>query len=780
MNAATKPKMGETNASYCKFGFERLLKLLTALENQIDGVIKGDDIEYVHKMRVASRRIRAALPIFRLCFPRKKFKKWLREVKNITCLLGEARDLDVQIAFIEQYMSKLEFSTDKSGLDLMLESHKDRRDRVQPSLVRGLEELTESCVLEDMREFCEQKVEALSDSSSGVLLLKEKAHWYISCRLDDFLAMEDCVYLENELLKHHEMRIRAKKLRYTMESFAPLYEDKLTQEIETMKAFQDSLGEMHDCDVWIAYIPEFIHDGIKPKSNSRAKKNTDPQEVKQALLKFLADIKEQRQSHYLQFVRLWEENKQKDFFDKLRKITDAGLSATEETTKQVLINPQAKIAVLSDIHANLQALERVFEDAEKRGVDVFLNAGDAVGFGASPNEVVGLLHERNVLGVVGNYDLEVVEGKAKAKGEKQLALDFTRKEMSKSCANYLFALPHEVRLEVDGTTLLVTHGSPESIDEHIYHNTPAKRLKTIAASANADVVVVGHSHEQFRRTANGVCVVNPGSVGRPGDGNSQAAYALLRFRPFKVELVRLDYDVAAAADALRRKGLPESFAQMLLRGVSLDAIAEEDQAKQNEMEQNCKETVKASEEVSKSYWQETDHFTQVTTLALAFFDQLRSLHGLGKRERCWLECAAVLHDIGLSQGSGGHNKKSAHLILNETQLPFTSKERRIIASIARYHRRALPKKSHWNLAALSRQTIQKVKVLSSFLRVADALDYTHQSIVESINVKVGTKQILVQCVSQVDAVLEEESFNKKKDLFEKTFAKKLVLVWTKR
>jgi CHAD domain-containing protein len=178
--------------------------------------------------------------------------------------------------------------------------------------------------------------------------------------------MEDCVYLENELLKHHEMRIRAKKLRYTMESFAPLYEDNLTQEIETMKAFQDVLGEMHDCDVWIDYIPKFIEEE-KSKSASSAKKKTVQTKQEQALLKFLADIKEQRKHHYRQFVTLWEENKQNGFFDKLRKTIDAGLTATEETTKQALINPQVKIAVLADIHANLQALEQVFKDAEKRG-----------------------------------------------------------------------------------------------------------------------------------------------------------------------------------------------------------------------------------------------------------------------------------------------------------------------------------------------------------------------------------------------------------------------------
>ena len=174
-------------------------------------------------------------------------------------------------------------------------------------------------------------------------------------------------------------------------------------------------------------------------------------------------------------------------------------------------------------------MEKVIEDAEERGVDVFLNAGDSIGFGPCPNEVVELLCEKNVLSIVGNYDLEVIEGKAKAKGEKNLALKFARKELAKSCECYLYSLPRELRLEVAGKKLLVTHGSPESIEEHIYHDTPVERLKTLADAAKADVIIVGHSHEQFRREANGACFVNPGSVGRPGDGNPQAAYAILSF-----------------------------------------------------------------------------------------------------------------------------------------------------------------------------------------------------------------------------------------------------------
>jgi putative phosphoesterase len=388
-----------------------------------------------------------------------------------------------------------------------------------------------------------------------------------------------------------------------------------------------------------------------------------------------------------------------------------------------------------------------------------------------------MLCEKNVLSIAGNYDLEVIEGRAKAKGEKKIALEFTRKELAKSCESHLHSLPIELRLEAAGKKLFVTHGSPQSIEEHIYHDTPVEQLKALADAAKAEVIIVGHSHDQFWRQANGFSFVNPGSVGRPGDGNPQTAYAILSFNPFNVELIRLDYDVKAAVKALRKKGLPESFAQMLLRGVSLDIIMGEDETKKDDMVQNCKEIADVTQEIAKTYWQDTEHFTQVTRLALDFFDGLINVHQMGEGERCWLECAAILHDIGLSKNRKGHHKESAKLILNDTRLPFTSQERRVVASIARYHRKGLPKPKHYNLATLDRETVHKIKILASLLRVADGLDYTHQSIIKSINIKVDTKRIIAECVSETESMLEEQAFNKKKDLFEKVFTRKMVLVW---
>ena len=308
------------------------------------------------------------------------------------------------------------------------------------------------------------------------------------------------------------------------------------------------------------------------------KKKADTTEAENALLNFLNYIKEKRKEHYTKFVRLWDENEKKGFFVQLRNRINAKFSFNnEDKIKLVLSNPDIKIAVLSDIHANLAALETVIKDAEERGVDVYLNAGDSIGFGPCPNETVELLCEKNVLSILGNFDVEVIEGKIKNIGEKNLALKFARKELAKSCELYLCSLPRELRFEVAGKKLFMTHGSPDSIEEHIYHDTPVERLKILADEAKSDLVIVGHSHEQFWKRVNGASFVNPGSVGRASDGNPQAAYAVLSFNPFKVELVRLDYNVKGTLDAIRKKGLPESFAQMLLRGVSLDTIIKEDQ-----------------------------------------------------------------------------------------------------------------------------------------------------------------------------------------------------------
>jgi len=115
MNTQSTFKTPKTAESYCIFGAETLLKLLAGTDDLIEGVLENKDIEFVHKTRVASRRLRAALPLFRCCYTKKEYRNWLKEISKITRLLSTARDLDVQIALLEQYTKKLTSEIEKAA-----------------------------------------------------------------------------------------------------------------------------------------------------------------------------------------------------------------------------------------------------------------------------------------------------------------------------------------------------------------------------------------------------------------------------------------------------------------------------------------------------------------------------------------------------------------------------------------------------------------------------------------------------------------------------------------
>ena len=121
----------------CIFGVQRLLPLLEAFSKEIDGVKKAQDIEHIHRMRVASRRLRAALPLFASCFPEKKYQLWMGEIQRITRALGEARDTDVQIAFLTKLVKKRQarMHADDPGIALSIRLTGD----VETILLSGLQ-----------------------------------------------------------------------------------------------------------------------------------------------------------------------------------------------------------------------------------------------------------------------------------------------------------------------------------------------------------------------------------------------------------------------------------------------------------------------------------------------------------------------------------------------------------------------------------------------------------------------------------------------------------------
>jgi exopolyphosphatase/guanosine-5'-triphosphate,3'-diphosphate pyrophosphatase len=172
---------------------------------------------------------------------------------------------------------------------------------------------------------------------------------------------------------------------------------------------------------------------------------------------------------------------------------------------------------------------------------------------------------------------------------------------------------------------------------------------------------------------------------------------------------------------------------------------------------------------------EREHTHQVEKLALQLFDQLVELHHLGNQERFMLRCGALLHDIGWIEGKQGHHKTALRIIMENTALPFDFRDKSIIALLARYHRKALPKEQHTYFRDLNAKNRDIVRILSGILRVADGLDRTHRTLVGDISCRAGRKQISLTCRSVESLESEFAAARDKAELFEQVFARKLVM-----
>jgi putative phosphoesterase len=235
-----------------------------------------------------------------------------------------------------------------------------------------------------------------------------------------------------------------------------------------------------------------------------------------------------------------------------------------------------KIAVLSDIHANIHALEAVWDDLKNENPDVIYCLGDLVGYGAFPNEVISFIRNHEVPTVLGNYD-EGVGFDLKDCGciyrdpflshLGDLSLRWSREVTHPENKRFLRSLPIQIRLEDQRPHLLFVHGSPRKVNEYLYEDRPEATFERIAKLAGCDVLLFGHTHLPYQKRVANTLFVNIGSVGKPKDGDPRAGYVLLSLkrRP-KVKYRRVAYDVEAASRSIRQSELPNYFADVLETG----------------------------------------------------------------------------------------------------------------------------------------------------------------------------------------------------------------------
>lgn len=255
-----------------------------------------------------------------------------------------------------------------------------------------------------------------------------------------------------------------------------------------------------------------------------------------------------------------------------------------------------KIALFSDIHANLPALEAFFKDVETREIDAIYCLGDLVGYNIWPNEVTEEIRKRKIPTIAGNYDFGIGRDSDdcgcayktdEEKANGAISISLTNELISGDNRKYLRSLPAHIRLEFqlneDKLNILLVHGSPRKINEYLFEDRAEKSLLRIMEDAEADIMCFGHTHKPYHRILNSGDegkahyrhAINLGSVGKPKDSDNRGCYVILEIHEnastlekdsIELQFVRFDYDIERAAKAVEDSRLPNVYAENLRRG----------------------------------------------------------------------------------------------------------------------------------------------------------------------------------------------------------------------
>ena len=307
-----------------------LRKQARRLIEQLKGVPEANDLEYVHQARVASRRLRAGFQVFSDCFGRNRLKRWRKHVRRLTQGLGPARDRDVQIEFVQGVLAQLDEKAHRPGVARLLLRLEQSREAIQPLAVKAADRFQTSGTAEKMLAAAEKMRSRRKKRGVGLQspYVFAQAREHVCQRLNELVEYEDCLADPADYEQHHAMRIAAKRLRYTLEIFQPVYEGRLDEFVAAIKRLQTLLGDIHDCDVWVEHLDTFLQE-----ERQRTVVYFGHDRPFARLKAGLEHLQQERRAHrrqlFVQLAQCWTELDQKGVWEELIQTLNSPLQPPE-------------------------------------------------------------------------------------------------------------------------------------------------------------------------------------------------------------------------------------------------------------------------------------------------------------------------------------------------------------------------------------------------------------------------------------------------------------------
>jgi CHAD domain-containing protein len=294
--------MSQRLPTYREFGLRALLLRLNVFQRCTADLREQNDADAVHDLRVASRRFHAAALLFSDTLPPAALTNAERRIRRVRKAAGNVRDGDVQMEFIAALMRKKRARRYRFGLERLLLRLSQRREKQMRRITAALATLERStatqALLRTIRTGTSRTLRGLP------LPLRQRSGQAVAAALAGLFRYEQFVKQSSAAAELHQMRIAAKRLRYVMEIFNPVYKGTLTPYIRIIRTLQDALGQMHDCDVWLAVIPEFIEEERKRTAAYFGDTRSFPR-IERGML-FLAEYaRTERMRLYRKFTRIW-------------------------------------------------------------------------------------------------------------------------------------------------------------------------------------------------------------------------------------------------------------------------------------------------------------------------------------------------------------------------------------------------------------------------------------------------------------------------------------------